>query len=126
MKFTSKRIPLQCGYTSEAWTRNKGDAVYHVEAHMALCGLAYHECFAEKHKGQWNITHVASGISIGPVLPSEQAARRALEAIAPLLDWKQSGDKIKPQVRAMMERIKQAYADACIVQGTLFEEGSSE
>ena len=68
-------------------------------------GLAITRALGSAEDSRWVITHVASGMQVGPWPMPLKVARRALELLLPLADW----DRGKPVFVNPTETQKQAY-----------------
>src|SRR5258708_5986405 len=79
-------------------------------------GLAYHQCPYAYENGTpkmqpwYDLTHIASGTSIGSDedVEDEAVARRWLELVAPLIEWTQPAETFRRQASFLREQVEAA------------------
>lgn len=69
-------------------------------------------------KNNWTVTHVASGLRIGPCFKNEGDAKIFLKRILPLYDWTKTQAQIQedmsensPKALAMVKKLKAKWRD---------------
>ena len=96
------------GYTMKhTWEYKK--PIYIKIAADVIGPLAVHPNFSPSHPDKWTITHIKTGLQLGPVFPTKEDARLAAEMLSEKNVWDFSVIKQTKKFKAAGEWVKTVF-----------------
>lgn len=78
-----------------------------LQAHVAPCGLAYHQSHHGTHSGpEWTVTHIASGLTLGKAaryFETPGQCRSFIAQVGALVDWTAEQPALTDEIRAKVD-----------------------